>query len=191
MSEPARRRPATSDRLAAERLDQPLAKRRRWVTQRRMDPESFGAFAERFARFMGTARFLVWMTLFVIVWIAWNVLAPASLTFDPYAFIFLTLMLSLQASYAAPLILLAQNRQADRDRVQVEQDRARDEQGLADTEFLTREVAALRLAMREVATRDFVRSELRGLLEEMETRAEERGREQGRAERGRPGPADA
>ena len=70
MSEPARRRPATSDRLAAERLDQPLAKRRRWVTQRRMDPESFGSFAERFARFMGTARFLVWMTLFVIVWIA-------------------------------------------------------------------------------------------------------------------------
>ena len=181
MSEPTRR---TSDagRATTERLDQPLAKRRRLMPQARMDPESFGAFAERFARFMGTARFLVWMTVFVVVWITWNVLAPASLTFDPYAFIFLTLMLSLQASYAAPLILLAQNRQDDRDKVQMEQDRARDEQNLADTEFLTREVAALRLAMREVATRDFVRSELRGLLEEMEDRATER---EERAERER------
>jgi uncharacterized membrane protein len=182
MSEPTRRPPA-ADRGAADRLDQPLAKRRRWMPQARMDPESFGAFAERFARFMGTARFLVWMTVFVIVWVAWNVLAPASLTFDPYAFIFLTLMLSLQASYAAPLILLAQNRQDDRDKVQMEQDRSRDEQNLADTEFLTREVAALRLAMREVATRDFVRSELRGLLEEMENRADERERDRAREER--------
>ena len=85
MSDPTRRRPVVSDRAAADRLDLPLAKRRRWVPQRRMDPESFGAFAERFARFMGTARFLVWMTLFVIVWVLWNVLAPASLVFDPYA----------------------------------------------------------------------------------------------------------
>ncbi len=177
MSEPSRRRPAAGERAAGERLDQPLAKSRRWLPQPRMDPESFGAFAERFARFMGTARFLVWMTVFVIVWIAWNVLAPAHLTFDPYAFIFLTLMLSLQASYAAPLILLAQNRQDDRDKVQMEQDRSRDEQNLADTEFLTREVAALRLAMREVATRDFVRSELRGLLEEMDSRAVERAQD--------------
>lgn len=176
MSEPTRRRETSSSRRAADRLDQPLAKRHRWVPQARMDPESFGEFAERFARFMGTARFLVWMTVFVIVWIAWNVLAPDRWTFDPYAFIFLTLMLSLQASYAAPLILLAQNRQDDRDKVQMEQDRARDEQGLADTEFLTREVAALRLAMREVATRDFVRSELRGLLDDMDERAQERTR---------------
>jgi uncharacterized membrane protein len=194
MSEPLRRQ--AGPRTATERLDQPLAKRHRLMPQTRMDPESFGAFAERFARFMGTARFLVWMTVFVIVWVAWNVLAPASLTFDPYAFIFLTLMLSLQASYAAPLILLAQNRQDDRDKVQMGQDRARDEQNLADTEFLTREVAALRLAMREVATRDFVRSELRSLLEEMDERAaqrdrqEARDREAGRAdEPGRPGGA--
>ena len=116
------------------------------------------------------------MTLFVLVWVAWNTVLPAEARFDPYAFIFLTLMLSLQASYAAPLILLAQNRQDDRDKVQMEQDRARDERTLADTEFLTREVAALRLAMRDVATRDFVRSELRDLVEELEQRAEERGR---------------
>nr|WP_238706089.1 DUF1003 domain-containing protein [Serinicoccus marinus] len=137
------------------------------MPQARMDPESFGAFAERFARFMGTARFLVWMTLFVLLWIAWNTVLPAGARFDPYAFIFLTLMLSLQASYAAPLILLAQNRQDDRDKVQMEQDRSRDERTQADTEFLTREVAALRLAMRDVATRDFVRSELRDVLEEL------------------------
>ena len=152
------------------RLDEPVTQRRRWLPQGGMDPESFGAFAERFARFMGTARFLVYMTTFVLVWLAWNLLAPDSLVFDPYAFIFLTLMLSLQASYAAPLILLAQNRQTDRDKVQMEQDRARDERNLADTEFLTREVAALRIALREVATRDFIRSELRSMLEELDER---------------------
>jgi uncharacterized membrane protein len=151
-----------------------------------MDPESFGAFAERFARFMGTARFLVYMTGFVILWLVWNTLAPQPLRFDPYAFIFLTLMLSLQASYAAPLILLAQNRQDDRDKVQMEQDRNRNERTLADTEFLTREVAALRLALREVATRDFVRSELRTLLEDLEERAEERGRRQAAGEQAEP-----
>lgn len=173
MSEPTRHtaRARGGDRRAdaktGPRLDQPLAKQSRWMPQARMDPESFGAFAERFARFMGTARFLVWMTMFVIIWIAWNTLLPAEARFDPYAFIFLTLMLSLQASYAAPLILLAQNRQDDRDKVQMEQDRTRDERTQADTEFLTREVAALRLAMRDIATRDFVRSELRDLLEEL------------------------
>ncbi|MGD8200201.1 DUF1003 domain-containing protein [Ornithinimicrobium sp. W1679] len=169
MSEPLRR-DRGGERSAgrpADRLDQPLAKAGRWRLPSRMDPESFGAFAERFARFMGTARFLVWMTVFVAVWVVWNTIGPPSVRFDPYAFIFLTLMLSLQASYAAPLILLATNRQDDRDKVQMEQDRARDERNLADTEFLTREVAALRLAMREVATRDFVRSELRSLLEEL------------------------
>jgi Predicted membrane protein len=95
---------------------------------------------------------------------------PTAWKFDEYPFIFLTLMLSLQASYAAPLILLAQNRQADRDRVATEQDRSRDERNLADTEFLTREVAALRLALRDNATRDFVRGELRDLLDELEER---------------------
>ena len=135
-----------------------------------MDPDTFGRFAEGFARFMGTARFLAYMSLFVLVWLLWNTIGPSGARFDPYAFIFLTLMLSLQASYAAPLILLAQNRQADRDKVTIEQDRSRDERALAETEFLTREVASIRIAMRDTATRDFVRSELRGLLDDMEER---------------------
>ena len=131
------------------------------------DPEVFGRLSERFARFMGTARFLVYMTGIVTFWVLWNTLAPSNLRFDPYPFIFLTLILSLQASYAAPLILLAQNRQADRDRIQAAEDRARDERNLADTDYLTREVAALRAAIGEVATRDFLRSELRDALEEL------------------------
>ena len=126
--------------------------------------------SEKFARYMGTPYFLIGMTVFVVAWLLWNTLAPEGLRFDPYAFIFLTLILSLQASYAAPLILLAQNRQADRDRVALEQDRSRDERNLADTEFLTREVAALRIALRDQATRDFVRGELRDLLDELEER---------------------
>lgn len=154
------------------RLDQPKEFRRRFVPAPSFSQETFGAWSESFARFMGTAQFLIGMTVFVGVWLAWNTFAPPPLQFDPRSlnYTLLTLILSLQASYAAPLILLAQNRQADRDRVTLEQDRARDERNLADTEFLTREVAALRIALRETATRDFVRSELRGLLEEMEER---------------------
>ncbi|WP_104091742.1 DUF1003 domain-containing protein [Arthrobacter sp. GMC3] len=131
------------------------------------DPDFFGRFAERFARYMGTANFLLYMTVFVVVWIAINVVGLFGLHWDPYPFILLNLFFSTQASYAAPLILLAQNRQDDRDRVQIEQDRSRNERNLADTEYLTREVAALRITLREVATRDFVRSELRGLLEDL------------------------
>jgi len=141
------------------------------VTRRRGEEDRFGVFAERFARFMGTAKFLIWMTVFVVVWIAWNVLAPEDLRFDKYAFIFLTLMLSLQASYAAPLILLAQNRQETRDRVVAEQDRQANAASHADMEFLAREVAALRMAVGEVATRDYLRSELRSLLSELDERA--------------------
>ena len=154
------------------RLDQPQEKRASVLPRFSMDSENFGVASEKFARFMGTATFLIWMTLFVAIWLAWNTFMPESAQFDPRAlnYTLLTLILSLQASYAAPLILLAQNRQDDRDRVGLEQDRARDERNLADTEFLTREVASLRLAMRETATRDFVRSELRSLLEEMEER---------------------
>jgi len=152
------------------RIDQPRDGGRRWSTPSVLTEEAFGVVSEKFARFMGTPYFLIAMTVFVVVWLLWNTLAPEDLRFDPYAFIFLTLMLSLQASYAAPLILLAQNRQADRDRVALEQDRSRDERNLADTEFLTREVAALRIAMRDTATRDFVRSELRDLLDELEER---------------------
>lgn len=108
------------------------------------DPETFGRLSEKFARFIGTARFLVYMTIFVFFWIIWNTLGPVELRFDEYPFIFLTLLLSLQASYAAPLILLAQNRQADRDRVTSQEDRSRDERNLAVTEFMVRELAAMR-----------------------------------------------
>jgi uncharacterized membrane protein len=152
------------------RIDQPREGRRRWNAPSLFTEESFGVLSEKFARYMGTPYFLIGMTLFVLGWLLWNTLAPTDLRFDPYAFIFLTLILSLQASYAAPLILLAQNRQADRDRVALEQDRSRDERNLADTEFLTREVAALRIALRDQATRDFVRGELRDLLDELEER---------------------
>ncbi len=131
------------------------------------DAERFGEIAEKFARFIGTARFLVYMTFVVITWVLWNLIMPPSLRFDEYPFIFLTLMLSLQASYAAPLILLAQNRQADRDRVQFQEDRLRDERTQADAEYLTREIAALRAQVNQVATRDFVRGEVAELLEEL------------------------
>lgn len=108
------------------------------------DPETFGRLSEKFARFIGTARFLVYMTIFVFFWITWNTLGPTDFRFDEYPFIFLTLLLSLQASYAAPLILLAQNRQADRDRVTSQEDRNRDERNLAVTEYMVRELAAMR-----------------------------------------------
>ena len=159
-----------AERERRPRIDQPREGGRRWTMPASLTEEAFGVLSEKFARFMGTPYFLIGMTVFVLVWVGWNVLAPTSARFDEYPFIFLTLMLSLQASYAAPLILLAQNRQADRDRFALEQDRSRDERNLADTEFLTREVAALRIAMRDQATRDFVRGELRDLLDEMEER---------------------
>jgi uncharacterized membrane protein len=162
------------------RLDQPREVRRALVPTPTYDPEAFGRLSERIARFIGTGRFLVYMTVFVIVWIAFNVVAE-ELVFDDYPFILLTLMLSLQASYAAPLILLAQNRQADRDRVQYEQDRARAERNIADTDYLTRELASLRMAVGEVATRDFLRSELRQLLDELEERGEGQASDGGRA----------
>jgi uncharacterized membrane protein len=171
VSERAERRPAQRP-VHGDKLDQPQEQRASFLPRVTLSQEAFGVLSEKFARFMGTAQFLIGMTVFVFAWIAWNVLAPQGLRFDEFPFIFLTLMLSLQASYAAPLILLAQNRQADRDRVTLEQDRARDERNLADTEFLTREVASLRLALREQATRDFIRSELRGLIDELEDRAQ-------------------
>jgi uncharacterized membrane protein len=167
-------------RAPVARLDQPRETRRVLLLRPTLSQEAFGRWSETFARFMGTAAFLIAMTVLVALWIVWNVVTTGHLRFDEYPFIFLTLMLSLQASYAAPLILLAQNRQADRDRVALEQDRARDERNLADTEFLTREVAALRHAMRDAATRDFVRSELRSLLDELDERGlEVRRREPG------------
>ena len=170
MSERPDRRIASRG-VRGDKLDQPQEQRARVLPTLSFSQEAFGVLSERFARLMGTAGFLIGMTVFVAAWVVWNVAAPSGLRFDEFPFIFLTLMLSLQASYAAPLILLAQNRQADRDRVGLEQDRARDERNLADTEFLTREVASLRIALREQATRDFVRSELRNLLDELEDRA--------------------
>jgi uncharacterized membrane protein len=170
----ADRKPAKmGDDRPRTRLDQPRELRRPLLGRAldratAPDQDRLGRFAERFARFMGTARFLIYMTLVVAVWIGWNWLAPDDVRFDDYPFIFLTLMLSLQASYAAPLILLAQNRQELRDRVITEQDRQANARGHADMEFLAREVASLRMAMGEVATRDFLRSELRGLLLELE-----------------------
>ncbi len=153
----------------AERLDTPLTSRRHWMPRVDLESEGVGRVAEAIARFTGTPQFLVWLSVFVFGWLAWNTWGPAALRFDKVelGFTTLTLMLSLQASYAAPLILLAQNRQDDRDRVTAEQDRQRAERNLADTEFIARELAALRLAMGDVVTRDYLRSELRDLLAEL------------------------
>jgi uncharacterized membrane protein len=147
------------------RMDQPRDRARTLRPQ--YDPELFGRLSEKVARFIGSARFIGWMTVFVIVWVLWNTLAPQDLRFDEFPFIFLTLMLSLQASYAAPLILLAQNRQADRDRVQYQEDRNLTERLVADTEYLTREIAAVRIATGDLATRDFLRGEVRDLVDEL------------------------
>jgi uncharacterized membrane protein len=176
------------------RLDQPRDVRR-GLPRPHYDPEAFGRFSETIARFIGTARFLVIQTVIVIVWIGYNgwvglqyhqrnvecraVLKidaaagcdPNHDVFDPYPFILLTLALSLQAAYAAPLILLAQNRQADRDRVSQDEDRTQYARSVADTEYLTREVAALRIALGDVATRDFLRSELQHLSDDLREHA--------------------
>ncbi|MFG3223351.1 DUF1003 domain-containing protein [Kitasatospora sp. NPDC048194] len=157
------------------RLDQPRTARPGLLSLPSYDPEAFGVLSERIARFLGTGRFIVWMTVVVVIWIGWNTLLPSAVRFDRYPFIFLTLALSLQASYAAPLILLAQNRQDNRDRVNMEQDRARSDRNIADTEYLAREVAALRHGLGEVATRDFIRSELQSLLKEMDERRDASG----------------
>ncbi|GAA4931813.1 DUF1003 domain-containing protein [Actinoplanes utahensis] len=155
-----------------DRLDQPRDPGR--VQLPRFDPEAFGRWSEGIARYMGTAKFIVYMTVVIAAWFAWNTLAPKDLRFDPYTFTFLTLILSLQASYAAPLILLAQNRQADRDRLAMEEDRRRAAMQKADTEFLAREIASLRIALNDVATRDFLRSELTRLADELDEAASRR-----------------
>lgn len=154
------------------RLDSPKGLRPKLVPRlgRRPSRDRFGRFTEGVARAMGTPWFLVILTVFTIVWIVYNTTAPDGWRFDSAAlgFTALTLILSLQASYAAPLILLAQNRQDDRDRVQIEQDRQRAERNLNDTEYLAREVVALRLAVKDMASKDFIRAELRSLLEELD-----------------------
>ncbi len=157
------------------RLDSPKGLRTTVLPRRGIESsDRFGRFTEWIARAMGTPWFILGLTIFVIFWMGWNTLAPVAWRFDSIAlgFIALTLVLSLQASYAAPLILLAQNRQDDRDRVQIEQDRQRAERNLADTEYLAREVVALRLAVRDMASKDFIRAELRALLEDLDRRDE-------------------
>jgi uncharacterized membrane protein len=133
------------------------------------DPDAFGQFSESVARFIGTARFLVFQSVFCVAWVLWNTFGPVDVRFDEWQFIGLTLLLSLQAAYAAPLILLAQNRQEERDRVQTELDRRVAERTQADTEFLARELAGVRLGLADVASS----SELEESLERI-TRAIER-----------------
>jgi len=175
------------------RLDTPLTPRR-GVPRPHYDPDAFGRVSEQVARFLGTARFLVYLTVLVIVWLAWNTFLPGRIQFDPRSmnFTLLTLILSLQASYAAPLILLAQNRQADRDRLTMEEDRATSARLQADVDYLTRELATLRQSVGELASRDFLREQLRELAEQIgsggekpaaQTRREEREERERRAER--------
>ena len=152
-----------SDLSARQRLDTPRTSRRFAVN---FDVEAVGRFSESIARFLGTGRYLAIQTVVVIIWIALNLVA-VKWRWDPYPFILLNLAFSTQAAYAAPLILLAQNRQENRDRVALEEDRRRSEQPKADTEYLARELAALRLAVGEVATRDYLRRELEELTEKL------------------------
>ncbi|MFT4305538.1 MAG: DUF1003 domain-containing protein [Microbacterium sp.] len=164
----ARRRPA---------LDAPRGRSGMLGRPPQPSRDRFGRFTEWIARAMGTPWFLLGLSAFCILWLVWNTMLPAGWRFDSAdnGFTALTLVLSLQASYAAPLILLAQNRQDDRDRVQIEQDRQRAERNLADTEYLAREIVALRLALNEVSseviTRDVLRDELRALAEDLQARA--------------------
>lgn len=145
------------------RLDQPVASRR--LSRISVDPEAAGRMSARIARFLGSWRFIGYMSAFVAVWVLWNVIAPPNLRFDEWPFIGLTLLLSLQASYAAPLILLSQNRQTDRDRIQYQEDQQATHRLVADAEYLAREVADLRISMGEVATREFIRGELEDLAD--------------------------
>ena len=156
-----------------QRLDVPRGRTRTLASVFRLNNDAVGRFAEGIARFLGTGRFLTVQTVIVIAWITFNVVA-VRLRWDPYPFILLNLAFSTQAAYAAPLILLAQNRQADRDRVQAEEDRARAASTRADTEYLARELAALRVAIGELATRDFIRGELNRLTEDGGDDAEKR-----------------
>ena len=131
------------------------------------DPDAFARFAERLARFLGTGRYLVAQTLLVVLWIIINISA-AALRWDPYPFILLNLAFSTQAAYAAPLILLAQNRQADREKADVERDREMNARSLADTEFLAREMAAIRIALEQKADRDDLTDPLERLTTALE-----------------------
>ena len=140
-----------------ERLAVPRQRRRIGI---HYDTDAFGQFSESIARTLGTARFLVWQSAVIVFWVAYNVVLPEDWRFDPWGrgLVLLTLLLSLQASYAAPLILLAQNRQEQRDRAQSELDRKVAERTQADTEFLAREIASVRVSLTGVATTEDLRT---------------------------------
>lgn len=159
-------------RSEREILSEPGRQRRSFIPKVELDSEAFGAFAEAAARFMGTGKFIVYMTVFVITWITLNVVGLFGFKWDPYPFILLNLFFSTQASYAAPLILLAQNRQELRDKMSLDEDRRIAAQSRADMDFLAREIAAIRMHLGELATRDFVRGELRNELRELADRLE-------------------
>jgi uncharacterized membrane protein len=171
---------ATNRIRRSQRIDQPMDRSR--SLRPNVDAERFGRISESVARRIGSWAFIMWMTIAIIIWVGLN-LAMSDGAPDPFPFIFLTLLLSLQASYAAPLILLAQNRQADRDRVQFAEDRQRTERLLADSDYLAREIAALRMALGDVATRDYVRSELRDLIDDLDELMDKREKKRRKAER--------
>ncbi|NMO01158.1 DUF1003 domain-containing protein [Gordonia sp. TBRC 11910] len=152
-----------SSETSGRRLDTPTSRRGPIF---HVDADIIGVYAERIARFLGTGQYLAYQTVFVIVWIFINLVA-VSLRFDPYPFILLNLAFSTQAAYAAPLILLAQNRQENRDKIALEEDRTRAAQTKSDTEFLARELAAVRLAVGDTVTRDYLRKELDDLLDDL------------------------
>lgn len=143
----SRRDPSTTRAARRPTLTEPRERRRLGV---HYDPDAFGQFSESIARYFGTARFLVYQSVFCVVWVLWNSFGPEGLRFDEWQFVGLTLLLSLQAAYAAPLILLAQNRQEQRDRTQAENDRRLAERNQADTEFLAREIASVRLSLADM-----------------------------------------
>lgn len=154
-----------TDRSGSQRLSTPRTSR---IPGLRIDPDTLGRLTESVARFFGTGRYLAIQTIAVAAWIVLNVYA-VSLKWDPYPFILLNLAFSTQAAYAAPLILLAQSRQENRDRVSLDEDRRRAAQTKADTEYLARELASLRLAVGEVATRDYLHHELERVRELLES----------------------
>ena len=153
------RRPTPEDRLAT-----PAAGERRQIRLPGGE-DAFGRIAEAVARNLGTARFLIVQTIIVLLWIAFNVVALEALKFDPYPFILLNLAFSTQASYAAPLILLAQNRQEDRDRAQVERDRDEARRTQQDTEYLARELASIRIALNDVVTAEDLERSIERVIE--------------------------
>ncbi len=153
-------------------LSEPGTRRRTLLPKVALDSERFGEFAEAAARFMGTGKFIAYMTVFVVAWVTFNVVGIFGFQWDEYPFILLNLFFSTQASYAAPLILLAQNRQEVRDKLSLDEDRRLAAQSRADMDFLAREIAAIRMHLGELATRDFVRSELRSELKEVTERLE-------------------